>query len=121
MKIVHFVFLSRLNHSLQQTQFQHNNHGLSTENYRSPNALFVTGILNDINSECIVIRDLLSEPNKAANENEHPQTQEDVTNEDDILNTLRNELDITEDINNVPHGGDLYVLAKRIMQQVIQD
>ncbi|CAC5418346.1 unnamed protein product [Mytilus coruscus] len=121
--ILHFVFLPRLNHSLEQTRFQNSNHGLSTETHRSPNALFVTGILNSMNSECIALRDLLSEPNtSAANENIPLQTQEDDTNEDDnIFSTLRNELRVTEDINNVPHGGDLYVRAKQILQRVLRD
>ncbi|CAC5404867.1 unnamed protein product [Mytilus coruscus] len=107
----------------RRLRFQNNNHGLSTEKHRSPNALFVTGILNNMNSDCIALRDLLSEPNtSAANENIPPQTEEDETNEDDnISSTLRTELRVTEDINNVPNGGDLYVRAKQILSRVLRD
>ncbi|VDI59372.1 Hypothetical predicted protein, partial [Mytilus galloprovincialis] len=78
-KILQFVFLPRLNYSLEQNRFQNNNHGLSTENHRSPNALFVTGILNNMNSDCIALRDLISEPNASAvNENEPEQIRDET-------------------------------------------
>lgn len=121
-KILQFVFLPRLNYSLEQNRFQNNNHGLSTENHRSPNALFVTGILNNMNSDCIALRDLISEPNASAvNENEPEQIRDETHEVDDIFSTLRTELLVTEDLNNVPHGGDLYVRAKQILSRVLRD
>lgn len=121
-KILQFVFLPRLNYSLEQNRFQNNNHGLSTENHRSPNALFVTGILNNMNSDCIALRDLISEPNASAvNENEPEQIRDETHEGDDIFSTLRTELLVTEDLNNVPHGGDLYVRAKQILSRVLRD
>lgn len=75
-----------------------------------------------MNSDCIALRDLISEPNASAvNENEPEQIRDETHEGDDIFSTLRTELLVTEDLNNVPQGGDLYVRAKQILSRVLRD
>lgn len=54
-----YVFIPRINKSLEMFQFQYNNHGLSTENNRTPYQIFIQGILGNMHSGSVSISDLM--------------------------------------------------------------
>lgn len=56
-----YVFLPRVNARLKSFQFQYNNHPLSTENNKTPNQLFIQGVLNNSQSNHTSIRELILE------------------------------------------------------------
>lgn len=121
-KILHCVFLPRINACLEQAQFQNNNHGLSTERHRSPNSLFITGVLDNINSECVAIRDLVgdAQPQQTGSESVQSSAENEVNEFNNYQSRLiESGLDVKQDLFNVPYGGDLYVKAKQIIENVL--
>ncbi|XP_052100190.1 uncharacterized protein LOC127734390 [Mytilus californianus] len=58
---LHFVFIPKIQASLQIFLNQWNNHKLSSENGKTPNQLFLKGVLQQYHSESSVIKDLFNE------------------------------------------------------------
>ena len=56
---LHYVFLPRINRDIDMFVQQWNNHGLRTEQHRTPLQLFVGGILDNCNSDLTAIRDVI--------------------------------------------------------------
>ena len=48
--VLHFVFLPRINRSLDLFVQQWNNHGIRTAGYKSPLRLFILGVMHNRNS-----------------------------------------------------------------------
>lgn len=58
---LHFVFIPKIQASLQIFLNQWNNHKLSSENGKTPNQLFLKGVLQQYHSESSAIKDLFNE------------------------------------------------------------
>lgn len=54
-----YVFIPRINKSLEMFQLQYNSHGLSTENSKTPYQIFIQGVLRNMHSGCVSISDLM--------------------------------------------------------------
>ncbi|CAC5403145.1 unnamed protein product [Mytilus coruscus] len=58
---LHYVFLPRINERLKSFAFQYNNHPVSTEHNRSPNQLFIQGVLANAMSNFKSIEELIQD------------------------------------------------------------
>ncbi|XP_063397451.1 uncharacterized protein LOC134681741 [Mytilus trossulus] len=58
---LHYVFLPRINERLKSFAFQYNNHPVSTEHNRSPNQLFIQGVLANSMSNFKSIEELIQD------------------------------------------------------------
>lgn len=58
---LHFVFIPRINNSLEKFKASWNNHKLSTENQKTPNQLYILGMLRLFGSNYTAVRDFFEE------------------------------------------------------------
>ena len=58
---LHFVFMPRINNSLEKFKASWNNHKLSTENQKTPNQLYILGMLRLFGSNYTAVRDFFEE------------------------------------------------------------
>lgn len=92
-QLLHIVFCPRINASLNTFKYQYNHHGLSTENYKSPIELFITGVLTAFNSNRSAIRDLVDAPDDRETEVRSGEEQNDLP-EDVMANAIKSQIDI---------------------------
>ncbi|CAC5399386.1 unnamed protein product [Mytilus coruscus] len=124
-----YVFLPRINKSLQMFVYQHNHHGLSTEGSKTPYQLFIKGVLQTINTNNVSIADLLLQAGSndslehitddygiEDNNSDHEDNSFDEIElplihsplDDDDMQQLRATINLTEDYKNLTHGIQLY-------------
>lgn len=65
---LHYVYLPRINQSLQKFRGQWNNHGLRTEHHMTPNQIFVKDSLAKANTSLTAMQDLFNGRNIEASE-----------------------------------------------------
>ncbi len=132
--LLHYVFLPRINNDLEVFRGQWNNHGLSTENGKSPLQLFVLGMLRNSNSSLTAVRDvfdnagvpdfsddldvatpqnisaLLGRTRVEVPPMDCPLSQEQQEHIKDMIDPLEN----TQD-----HGMSIYIRARGLAQQML--
>lgn len=130
MLALHYVFEPRINESLKTFQFQYNNHPLSTEHNKTPNQLFILGVLANANGNLISIKELVSnagdpslheqevdyenygidniqdEWNSDDDDNDIGFT--DVSISENVMSQLKDNVDPTENISCLEYGVELF-------------
>ena len=128
---LHYVFIPRINENLEKFKVSWNNHKLSTEKQKTPNQLYILGMLNLFGSEYTAIKDFFEsnviDPNyygveepdviDAASEGEEavvvPETMQNLSNAS--LQELQLQVNPLERDTN--HGISLYIRAKEFLSQ----
>lgn len=75
-----YVFIPRLNQSLNTFVYQYNNHKLSTEHSKTPNQLFITGVFSNMDGNLSAVNDYLF---LAGNRHDDASFTEDIMEEED--------------------------------------
>lgn len=128
---LHYVFIPRINENLEKFKVSWNNHKLSTEKQKTPNQLYILGMLNLFGSEYTAVKDFfesnvidsnyygVEEPDviDAASEGEEavvvPETIQNLSNAS--LQELQLQVNPLEWDTN--HGISLYIRAKEFLSQ----
>ena len=132
--MLHYIYLPLINRDLELFRATWNNHGLSTENGKSPKQLFVLGMLKNANSQLTAVQDVFSsdglpQPSNEIPTPEHIQSAIGRTRVDvpvvqcpltpDQQQLLQDQVDPLEE--NHDHGMALYLRARSFAQQLLTD
>ena len=131
---LHFVFIPRINNSLSQFRASWNNHKLSTEGQKTPNQLYILGMLRLFGSNYTAVKDFFEENRVPENYGISEPEEVDAVNEDsngavvlpqnaiqmspDCLRELQATVNPLEQDGN--HGISLYLKAREIITRSTQ-
>lgn len=134
---LHFIFLPRINQRLSSFIFQYNNHPLSTEHNRTPNQLFIQGILQNntcnVSVQEIVHKagnsletvDEIEEYGIEQNEDDHDESAESLNEterpehqiQENLLRQLRQEIDPLLESSATVYGVQLFQKVLAFLQR----
>ena len=129
---LHFVYLPRIQHSLNQFQESWNHHPVSTEGNKSPYQLWTLGMMDSRNERLRAVRDFLSEESinhfgidpSFQNDTEHQYCDDSVQLFDEDLNGQRKEVlhileqSIDRETDDGNFGIDLFLSVKNKVSEL---